>query len=135
MSWDIFVQDLPRDAKSVAEIPADFRPAPLGKRLAIIEKIKGVVPSTDFSDPSWGRIDGDGWSIEVDCGSEEDCRGFVLHVRDADFAAVVVSEILEHLEVRAIDSQTGDFFVRSEAIESLRRWRGYRNHVTDGNEG
>lgn len=79
MSWDVFVQDLPQEAKSAADIPADFRPASIGKRSAIIEKIREVFPTADFSDPSWGRINGDNWSIEVNIGANEDCGGFALH--------------------------------------------------------
>jgi hypothetical protein len=81
MSWDVLVQDLPQEAKSTADIAPDFRPASIGKRSAIIEKIREVVPTADFSDPSWGRIDGDDWSIEVNIGTNEDCGGFALHVR------------------------------------------------------
>jgi hypothetical protein len=29
VSWDIFVQGLPADAKKIADIPDDFRPASL----------------------------------------------------------------------------------------------------------
>jgi hypothetical protein len=50
MSWDIFVQDLPRDAKTVADIPDDFKPAVIGARSEIISMIKEVVPTANFSD-------------------------------------------------------------------------------------
>ena len=126
MSWDIFVQDLPPDAKSVADIPADFKPAPIGKRSMMIERIKEIVPTVNFSDPSWGLIDGDGWSIEIDIGVQEDCDGFAFHIRGADAAAGVVAAILQHLKLRALDSQTGDIFVPgADAVDSLRKWRAY----------
>jgi hypothetical protein len=134
MSWDIFVQDLPPDAKSVADIPADFKPASIGKRSMIIERIKEVVPTANFSDPSWGLIDGDGWSIEINIGANEDCDGFAFHIRGADAAVGVVAAILQHLKLRALDSQTGDFFVAgAEAIDSFGKWRAYRDHATNNN--
>jgi hypothetical protein len=130
MSWDIHVQDLPREAKCVAEIPADFRPGVIGKRQEIIDSIVTLLPSASFSDPSWGIIDGEGWSIEVNLGSDEECRGFGLHVRGGQVAAGVVAAILQKLKLRALDSQTGEFFVPgSEAVESFRRWRAFRDHV------
>ena len=43
MSWDIFAQDFPRDAKTVADIPQDFKPAAIGARSEVIGKIKEVV--------------------------------------------------------------------------------------------
>jgi hypothetical protein len=130
MSWDIFAQDLPRDAKSIKDIPEGFLPASIGERSAIIAKIKEVVPSADFSEPSWGLIDGDGWFIEVNIGESEICRGFAFHVRGGDAAAGVVAAVLQHLNLRAIDSQAGDFFIAGpEAIDSFHRWRAYRNQV------
>jgi hypothetical protein len=132
MSWDIFVQDMPREAKSIGDIPAGFRPASIGERSVIIQRIREVVPTVDFSDPSWGRIAADGWSIEVNLGAKEDCQGFALHVRGGDAAAGAVAAILEHLGLRALDSQTGDFFVPGpEAVESFRKWRAYREHAAN----
>jgi hypothetical protein len=135
MSWDILVQDLPPDAKSVAEIPAHFRPAPIGKRLEIIDSITAVVPTADFSDPCWGLIIGNGWSIEVNIGPEEECRSFAFHVRGRGDAAVgVVAAVLHRLNLRALDSQTGKFFVPgNEAIDSYRKWQKYRDDVTTRN--
>jgi hypothetical protein len=132
MSWDIFVQDLPRDAESVKNIPADFKPSPIGRRSIIIEKILEIVPTADFSDPAWGRIDGDGWSIEVNIGAEEECRSFAFHVRGGDAAVGAIAAILEHLNLRALSSQAGGFFVANmEAVEAFRKWRGYRDQVVE----
>ena len=134
MSWDIFVQDFPPDAHTVDDIPDDFEPAPLGPRAEIIEKIREVMPFADFSDPTWGLIDGDGFSIEVNLGADESVDGFALHVRGGDLAAACVVAIIEHLGVRAIDSSTGDFFKPADAVASLQKWRAYRDHVVGSAE-
>jgi hypothetical protein len=42
MSWDIFVQDLPRDAQSIEDIPRDFQPKPILPRSRIVEVFKEV---------------------------------------------------------------------------------------------
>ena len=132
MSWNIFVQDLPRDAKTTSDIPDDFRPGTIGKRSTIIERIKEVVPSADFSDPCWGVIDGDDWSIEVNIGADEDCQGFALHVRGSDAAIGAVEAILQRLGLRALAPQQGGFFTAGpDAIDSFRKWRGYRDQVVE----
>lgn len=124
---------MPRDVKSVSEIPGNFKPAPIGKRSEIIDKIKEVVPAADFTDPSWGCIEDDGWSVEVNIGDAEECRGFAFHVRGDDAAVGVIAAILQHLNLRALDAQTGDFFVAGEeAIESFHKWRAYRDQVING---
>src|SRR5689334_604191 len=111
MSWDIFAQDFPADVKTPGEIPDDFMPKSIGSRSSVIAMIKEAIPTADFSDPSWGLIGGDNWSIEVNIGKDENCDGFVLHVRGGDAAADAVARILDHLGLRAIDSQSGEFFV------------------------
>ena len=132
MSWDIFVQDLPPDAATVADIPDDFEPAPLMERSALIERIRGVVSEADFGDPAWGRIEGPGFSIEVNIGNEDPVRGFAFHVRGGDLAVGIVADVLERLGLRALDPGSGSgFFERGAAVASLTAWRDYRSRVLD----
>jgi hypothetical protein len=85
-------------------------------------------PSADFDDPSWGVLDGDSWSIELNMGDEEECECSVFHVRGGDTAAGVVAAILAHFKLRALDSSKGEFFAAGEAaLESFRKWREYRD--------
>jgi len=51
MSWDIFVQDLPPDVRTIRDIPDHFKPPPLGARSALIQAIRAIAPSVDFTDP------------------------------------------------------------------------------------
>ena len=129
VSWDIFIQDLPAGAGSVQDIPDDFRPGPIGRRSDLIRAIGEVVPSADFSDPSWGILHGDGFSIEVGVGSDETVDCIALFVRGGDIAAGVVADIIGRLGLRALDTGSGDFFDPATAVESLRRWRAYRDRV------
>jgi hypothetical protein len=130
MSWDVFALAVPPEIKSVEEMPPDFKPMSLGTRSAVISKIKELIPTADFSDPAWGLIDGDGWSIEVSMGKNEDCDGFALHVRGADEAVAVVAGILDGLRIRGIDAQTAEFFIPGPtAIESFQSWRAYRDRA------
>ena len=136
MSWDIFVQDLPRDARSTADIPADFRPKPIGSRADVIRQINDLIPDADFSDPSWGRIEAEDWSIEVNMGADEECKSFALHVSGGDAVVGVVGAILKHLNLRALDSQTGEFFVAgAEALDNFQKWRAYRDQVINRRAG
>jgi hypothetical protein len=72
----------------------------------------------------------------VNIGTKDDCDGFAFQIRGQDAAVGAVAAILQHLKLRALDSQTGDFFVAgAEANDSFRKWRTYRNHVTNSNDG
>jgi len=133
MSWDLFAMNFPSEARSMDDIPSDFKPEPLGSRATLIHRIQEVVPTANFSDPTWGVIDGGDWSIEVNLGSEEECTDFALHVRGNDDVVGVVADILAHLKVRAFDPQTCEFFaLNAEGLESLRKWRAYRDKALSG---
>ncbi|HKP25354.1 MAG TPA: hypothetical protein VJV39_15915 [Dongiaceae bacterium] len=111
------------------EIPSDFKPKPLGNRAAVIARIKRIVPTANFSDPSWGVIEKDGWSIELDVGEDEICKDFAFHVRgDGDEAVEVVARILDGLGIRGFDPQAGRLFVPGpNAIASFNAWRALRD--------
>jgi hypothetical protein len=131
MSWDISIQDLPKDVQNVADIPDDYQPSPLGARAEVIARIQEVLPEVDFTDPSWGMLDQPGFSIEFNMGAEEICDGFMLHVRGGGDAMATVALLLEHLQLRGIDCQTGDFFSIEAAQNSFEEWRAYRDRVID----
>src|ERR1700746_942605 len=135
MSWDIFVQDLPKDAQSIEDIPQDFQPGPILPRTRIVEVFKEGAPCTDFSDPKWWRIRCDGFSIEVNIGVEDPSNGIALHIRGSGDAAGLVAEILRRLGVRALDtaSDTG-FFDSEKSRERFRKWQAYRDQVTSKKE-
>jgi len=130
MSWDIFVQDIPPTAQNVDDIPQDFAPQPLGLRADILRRIQAVVPDADFSDPSWGTFEGPGFSVEFNIGNESTVDGLALHIRGGDTAAGFVADFLLQCGWRAFDpaSESG-IFDPATALQSLQRWREYRDHV------
>ncbi len=130
MSWDILAMRIPLDIASMDQLSADFKPEAIGPRDAVVARIREFVPSADFSDPSWGLIDGNDWSIEISTGAEPLCQGIAFHVRGGDEAAGVVAGLLQHLNLRAFDTQTGDFFQPGEeAAKSLAAWRSFRDRA------
>jgi hypothetical protein len=130
MSWDLFVQDIPDHVTSVAEIPDDFAPRPLGPRSTIIDAILHVAPFADTSDPAWVRIEGHGCDIEVNLGDGDPVQGFAFHVRGSDASVGVVAAILARLGLRAFDPglDTG-IFDAATASASLEKWMAYRDHA------
>jgi len=138
MSWDIFVQDIPKEIKTIEDFQKyeDYKPNCIGKKSDIIKKIQEVVPEADFSDTAWGKIEGSDYSIEVNMGDDDDCYGFALHVRGSDTAAFIVSEIISHLGLRAFDpgSDDGMFKIGQDSLTSFRKWKKYRDRVLSKNK-
>jgi hypothetical protein len=56
MSYDIFVQDLPANAITIADIPDDFISRALGPRSAIVDAIRRIAPDVTV-DGAWATID------------------------------------------------------------------------------
>jgi hypothetical protein len=130
MSWDIFVQDVPDSAKSVSEIPDDFRPQPIGSVADVLNAIRACIPFADFSDPTWVRVDGPGLNMEINIETEEPLYSFAFHVRGGDCSPGLIAEILERLHLRAFDpASDSGIFDPSSAAESLKRWQEYRDRV------
>ena len=125
MSWDIFIQHFPDGAQRVADVPDTFSPAPIGKRADVIAKIRSVIPQADFSDPSWGKLAGDDYSLEFGLSDDEVVHSITLHARGSDAVLPHINTILKALNLRAIDSWTGEFFDPASAAQSLARWRSY----------
>jgi len=111
VSRDIFVQDLPKEAETVGEIPSDFEPRSLGPSKELVRRIQVAVPEANFSDTEWGVIDGPGSSIEVNIRESNAVQAFALHVRGDASADEIIARILSGLELRALDpdSPTGFF--------------------------
>jgi hypothetical protein len=129
MSWDIYIQDFPVSAKTVAEIPDDFQPRSAGMRADLIFKIREVVPSADFSNPDRGVFESDGFSIEFQMGDGDHCRSITFLVRGGGSPAPLVGALLDRLQLRGIDCQTGEFFDVEAARASFGSWQRYRDQI------
>jgi hypothetical protein len=77
-----------------------------------------------------GILEGADFSIEFNMGREEICEGFMLHVRGGgNTAMTIIARLLQQLNLRGIDFQTGEFFQQSAAEQSFREWQAYRDSV------
>jgi hypothetical protein len=133
VSFDVFVQDLPPDARTVADIPDDFDPQPIGRRADILAGILRAAPAVDFTDPTWGHIAGPGFSIEVNIAPEEVLDSFAFHIRGGPEALLVVADILRELGLRALAPGTeSGFFELAELGPAYAQWQAYRQQVVGG---
>jgi hypothetical protein len=121
--------DLPSVA-SIEDVPEDFEPRPLGSRQELVRRIVEVVPQSDFRDPAWGLIERDTFTIEVSMGRDDIVQAITFHVRGSgDEAVAVVARVLDHLGLRAVDTESGDFFAPDSAAASFDSWQAFRNDV------
>jgi hypothetical protein len=64
-------------------------------------------------------------------GGDEHVKSFAFHVRGGDQAAFAISDVQEHLGLRAFypASGSGIFGVDADVTSGLHAWRNYRDHV------
>jgi hypothetical protein len=120
--------DLPPQAQTVSDVPDDFKPRPLGSRSGLMTAILSAAPMADFSDPSWGRIANQDFSIEVNSGEGGKVGSIMLYARGGDQAPGLITKILDRLNAWALDIQTGKVFDETAAA-SFSAWRAYRDQV------
>jgi hypothetical protein len=129
VSWTIVVVNLPPVA-SLDDLPGDFEAGSLGTREEVSAKIRQVVPEVNFSDPTWGVIDGEDWAIEINVGKEIDRVEFVgLRLTGGEGAIHVVDHLLAQLGWRAVDAQSGELYEPQASRAGFDRWRQWRDRV------
>ena len=111
MSWDIYIQDLP-NVPTMADVPADHRPRPIGEREDLMRRVLEVIPFGERQDSDWifarsATID---LSIQFHLEQGEQVRDLLVHVHGGEQSASCVSALLRHLGLRGHDTATGDLF-------------------------
>lgn len=111
MSWEIFIQDLP-NVDRAALIPLDFKPRPLGDRDAFVARILEVLPRAERQDSDWlfVRSSDIDLSIQLHLDEDKQLRYIVVHVHGGSQSAAAVAALLRHVDLRAIDTATGELF-------------------------
>jgi len=81
MSWDISVYAAKFPPPPVAEMLNDWRGDVLGRTDEVRTRISASIPGVNWSEPTWGVFEGDGFSFEFNMGKTEPCDHFMIHVR------------------------------------------------------
>ncbi len=119
MAWDIYIQDLP-EVSSTKDIPAEFKPGPIGLRAELEQRILKALPFAERQD-DWlfARSADVDLSIQFQMEDAERVRYAVVHVHGGEQSAHCVAAILNELGLRAMDSATGEFFDAATLNEGL----------------
>jgi hypothetical protein len=67
--------------------------------------------------------------IEIGMGNDEDVEAIVFHVYGGELAPGVVVAILRTLQLRVLDSATGEIFNAAEVADSFMKWQKYRDKI------
>jgi hypothetical protein len=90
-------------------MPSDWRGESLGSQADVREKISIVLPRVDWSDPTWGMFDGDGFSFEFNMGQKDPSDGFMIHVRGGGPAVTKLLELAASTGWFLLDCSQGEW--------------------------
>ena len=103
MSFDIWMQDIPAHARTVADIPDDFEPRSIGSRAELIAKIIEAAPNATFKTLSYGEIESEDFSMDIWLGDENEVTCVTFNIYgNARNALPIVAKILQRCGQRAL---------------------------------
>jgi hypothetical protein len=82
---------------------------PLGPAATVRQQLSKLLPEIDWSDPTWGVYEGDGFSIEFNVGDDDPIDDMMLHVRGGGDAIAAIVSFARPLGWSALDCSMGDF--------------------------
>lgn len=130
MSWDILLLRLPENITSLSEFPDDPPSTPIGGRDEVLAAIAKATPTANLSDPTWGLLDGEGWSIELNIGPLQPVDSVMLHVRGSgDDTLTVIFRLAEALGCRAFDCTDGELMTPEDTGTGWNDFQEYRDRV------
>lgn len=111
MSWDV-------------ELRSSAAEAPLGPAEEVRAAISGVHPDVDWTDPGWGVLERDEWTIELNMDTEPLIRSIMLHVRGSGHPVAAIAAICRQTGWVATDLATGKTLDPDRPSE--RGWRDFQ---------
>lgn len=130
MSWDVLLHAAHEPPPPVAEMPDDWQGDLLGTLEEVRAKIDASISGVDWSDPSWGIYNGDGYSFEFNIGDEEPCDSVMVHVRGGGEALSPLLSLGSRWGWYLLDTSQGEWLHHCESPDA--GWQGfqeYRNRV------
>ena len=131
MSWDVYI--MRADAKSVSDLPEDYRPEPLGDAAQLRDKLAAFFDGAlVWSDPAWGHLDGQHFSYEFNFTKSGVVGGFMLHVRGGGDAVSPIVAMCKHFSWQAVDTSEGEFInLGDPSTDGWDGFQAFRDRVVD----
>ena len=121
------------DAKSVSDLPDDYKPKPLSDAAHLRDKLAAFFGGAlDWSDPAWGHLDNKHFSYEFNFTESGVVDGFMLHIRGGGDAVSPIVAMCKHFGWQAVDTSEGDFInLDHPSTDGWDGFRAFRDRVID----
>jgi hypothetical protein len=124
MSWDVMIFNLRDQTPPPLEELQEGDYEPLGAAADVRQQIASLLPGVDWSDPTWGIYEGDGFSIEFNVGEEDPIENMMLHVRGGGDPIAAITRLAKPLGWSALDCSTSEFLDLDNPSQA--GWEGFQ---------
>jgi hypothetical protein len=108
MSWDLLVLRFAGKAPQNIDKAERKQVKDLGPAQQVRDRILRALPQVDWSDPSFGTLAGDGFSIEFNVGREAVIDNIMLRVRGEGNASPAIKAVVKRNGWALLDYSTGN---------------------------
>lgn len=130
------VFDFGGDPPPIDQMGDEDRPRMMGTSNEVRSKIDAHLSGIDWSDPTWGIYDGNGFSFEFSMREEEEKDGFMVHVRGGGDAIGALIQFAEPNKWSLLDCSTGEFIDPDDpSPEGWEGFQAFRDKVIDQSNG
>jgi len=127
MSWDVLLLSVSPDVRTINDLGDDFAGESLGTPTEVAHRLRQIFPALDLTDPSWGVLATEEYSVEFSIGDDNPCLSLMLHVRGPESAIEPIQRLCENTGWLAFDTSDGDLIdFSNDPAKGLRQWIEYR---------
>ncbi len=131
MAWQVLLVKLPDSLGSLATLPADYVPPPIGAAQHVADRISAAAEracltpiETDCDGHRLVVMRNEEFVIEAELGGAIDVDRVLLHVLGSEAALPLVSALARELDTSAIDCETDAVLDPSDILpDTLRQWQ------------
>jgi hypothetical protein len=118
MSWDVFLQKFPQEARQPQEVPDNYVASAIGSRAEVASALRELFRDVECANDSCVTVQNSSFAMEIILGDEEPCSQLLLHVHsEGQGARKAILRIAERLGLRAIDCSTSEFIEKRQRRE------------------
>lgn len=130
MSWDIMILNSDGTPDCLHDAPKDWMPKPMGEAASVRSAITSALPNTDWSDPAWGILAEDSFSLEFNFQKDGPVDAFTIHVRGGGDPLPSIVQLCTTNGWVAFDYSTGEMIdLEDPSRDSWMRFQAYRDRI------
>lgn len=123
MSWDVMIVNLGGKSPSLEALEEDDG-EPLGASDDVRQRISAHLPGVDWTGPTRGIFEGDGFSIEFKLGTDDPIANMMLHVRGTGDAIAAIIAFARPLGWSVFDCSLSEFLDLEDPTGA--GWEGFQ---------